>query len=85
MPRATARRQDASGVKLCRDGTDARDALGVQIIHNATQVGSAAFSAVSLHPHQSLLVVHIGGINQHAGDEILFGIIGTSELVRSLP
>ena len=32
-----------------------------------------------------LLVVHAGGITQRAGDVILFGFIGISEIARSLP
>jgi hypothetical protein len=32
-----------------------------------------------------LLVVHIGGITQCAGDVISFGITGISEIARSLP
>ena len=36
-------------------------------------------------PLQRLLVVHSGGITTCAGDAISFGIIGISEIDRSLP
>ena len=43
------------------------------------------FDHSSLSYSSKLLVVHAGGITQYAGDRISFGIIGISEIARSLP